>query len=106
MLFSNGSSDINNTLINRINRMKQKFAKINLKKYIYCDQHHYGHKISPSYRDYRSSKPELRDPHISSLMSVNPFSWLLAKLYLNDNSTMPKKRANRTSTNYIKSSPI
>jgi hypothetical protein len=92
MLFSNGSSDINNTLINRINRMKQKFAKINLKKYIYCDQHHYGHKISPSYRDYRSSKPEPRDPHISSLMSVNPFSWLLAKLYLNDNSTMPKKK--------------
>lgn len=48
-----------------------------------------GVKKLPSYRDYWSSRPELRDPFISSAMARDRFSWLLANLHLNDNSVQP-----------------
>lgn len=45
----------------------------------------------PSYRDYWSSKFEMRDPYISSVISRNRFGWLLGHIHLNDNSVQPKK---------------
>lgn len=50
-----------------------------------------GLKKLPSYRDYWSSIPELRDPYISSLMSVNRFGWLLTHLHLANNDEMPQR---------------
>ncbi|XP_051174282.1 piggyBac transposable element-derived protein 4-like [Leptopilina boulardi] len=50
-----------------------------------------GVKISPSYRDYWSSNPQLNDPYISSLMSVVRFGFFLGCIHINDNSTEPKK---------------
>ncbi|KAH1021503.1 hypothetical protein HUJ04_011009 [Dendroctonus ponderosae] len=52
----------------------------------------------PSYRDYWSSRPELRDPLISSAMVRDGFSWILANIHLNDNSVQP----GRDSPNYDK----
>lgn len=57
-----------------------------------------GVKKMPSYRDYWSSRSELRDPFISSLMPRDRFSWLLGHVHLNDNSLEP----NRESPNYDK----
>lgn len=50
-----------------------------------------GVKISPSFRDYWSSNPQLNDPYISSLMSVVRFGFCLGYIHINDNSTEPKK---------------
>ena len=44
-----------------------------------------------SYRDYWSSAPDLNDPYISKLMSVNRFGWLLSNIHLNDNTLMPNR---------------
>ena len=49
-----------------------------------------GIKKLPSYRDYWSSNSMLRDPYISSLMTVKRFSWFLTNLHLTDNSLEPK----------------
>lgn len=43
----------------------------------------------PSYRDYWSSKMQMRDNFISSSMSRDRFSWLLTNMHLNDNSVQP-----------------
>lgn len=51
-----------------------------------------GIKRMPSYRDYWSSSPDLHDPYISSLMTVNRFGWLLSTLHINNNMIMPKRR--------------
>ncbi|XP_050305079.1 piggyBac transposable element-derived protein 4-like [Anthonomus grandis grandis] len=48
-----------------------------------------GIKKLPSYKDYWSSRLEMRDPLISSIMSRDRFSWMLANLHLNDNSVQP-----------------
>lgn len=50
-----------------------------------------GLKRLPSYRDYWSSRLELRDTYISSLMSRQRFDWLLSNVHINDNSAQPKK---------------
>ena len=50
-----------------------------------------GIKDSASYRDYWSSRPELRYDFSSSLMGVNRFSFLLANIRINDNSLMRHK---------------
>lgn len=57
-----------------------------------------GIKLLPSYRDYWSARPEIRDAFISKYMSVNRFGWLLTHLHTNDNSSMP----NRGDDNYDK----
>ena len=44
----------------------------------------------PSYRDYWSSNPQLRDSFIASLMPVNRFGWFLTNLHLNNNVLQPK----------------
>lgn len=50
-----------------------------------------GIKKLPSYKDYWSSRADLRDDFISSCMSRNRFSWLLGHIHLNDNSKEPAK---------------
>lgn len=50
-----------------------------------------GIKRSPSYRDYWSTSADLNDPHISKLMTVNRFGWLLSSIHINDNHMMPKR---------------
>ena len=45
-----------------------------------------GIKQLPSYRDYWSSNPQLRDSYISPLMTVNRFGWLLSNFHTNDNT--------------------
>lgn len=50
-----------------------------------------GIKRSPSYRDYWSSAPDLHDPFISKIMTVNRFGWLLSHLHLNDNVLQPPR---------------
>lgn len=50
-----------------------------------------GIKKLPSYKDYWSSRQDLRDHFIASAMSRNRFSWLLGHIHLNDNSLQPKK---------------
>jgi hypothetical protein len=45
----------------------------------------------PSYRNYWSSSPDLHDSHISDLMTVKRFSFLLSHIHANDNSLMPKR---------------
>lgn len=47
--------------------------------------------LSPSYRDYWSSAPDLHDPFISKVMPVNRFGWLLSHLHLNDNILQPAR---------------
>lgn len=48
-----------------------------------------GVKKMPSYRDFWSSDPMLRDNYISSA-AVNRFGWLLSNFHINDNQKMPK----------------
>lgn len=50
-----------------------------------------GVKKLPSYFDYWSSDPMMRDNYISSIMPRNRFTWLLGNIHLNDNSKQPKK---------------
>ena len=50
-----------------------------------------GIKTMPSYKDYWSSDPMLRDPYISNIMTLKRFQWLLANFHLNDNSQMPSR---------------
>lgn len=50
-----------------------------------------GIKKLPSYLDYWSSRPELRDHFISSYMSRDRFKWLLGNLHANDNSLLPRR---------------
>lgn len=50
-----------------------------------------GIKRLPSYRDYWSSRLELRDNFVSSIMSRDRFDWLLANVHLNDNQLQPAK---------------
>ncbi|KAM7293048.1 piggyBac transposable element-derived protein 4 [Ixodes scapularis] len=50
-----------------------------------------GIKRSPSYRDYWSSAPDLHDPFISKIRTVNRFGWLLSHLCLNDNVLQPPR---------------
>lgn len=57
-----------------------------------------GIKKSPSYKDYWSSAPDMKDVYISSFMPLNRFGWHLNNLHLNDNVLMPKK----TDDNYDK----
>lgn len=45
----------------------------------------------PSYRDYWSARPELRDSYISSTISIDRFSWLLSYLHISDNTLQPKR---------------
>lgn len=49
----------------------------------------------PSYRDYWSSTPYMRNGYISQLMTVNRFGWILSQIHLNDNILTPlRNRAN------------
>lgn len=50
-----------------------------------------GIKKLPSYRDYWSANPQLKDSYISSFMPVKRFSFLLSHLHLNDSSKEPQK---------------
>jgi len=52
----------------------------------------------PSYRDYWSTIPYLRNEYICQLMTVNRFGWLLSHIHLNDNMLIPT----RESLNYDK----
>ena len=52
-----------------------------------------GIKKLPSYKDYWSSRFEMRDAYISSIMSRDRFSWILTNLHLNDNSLQPNRNA-------------
>ena len=49
-----------------------------------------GIKHLPSYRDFWSTKLELRDTYISNLMPRTRFDWLLGNLHLNNNALQPK----------------
>lgn len=49
-----------------------------------------GIKRQPSYRDFWSTKLELRDAYISKLMPRTRFDWLLGNLHMNDNALQPK----------------
>ena len=51
-----------------------------------------GIKRQAFYRDYWSSAPDLNDPYISKLMSINRFGWLLSSIHLNDNTLIPNRR--------------
>lgn len=50
-----------------------------------------GIKRLPSYRDYWSTKLELRDSFISKLMPRTRFDWLLGNIHLNNNILQPKR---------------
>lgn len=50
-----------------------------------------GIKKLPSYRDYWSTAPDMQDPYISQLMTVNRFGWLLSNLHIADNRNTPKR---------------
>lgn len=50
-----------------------------------------GLKKLPSIRDYWSSNVQLRDSYISSIISRNRFFFLLYRIHLNDNESMPRK---------------
>lgn len=52
-----------------------------------------GVKRLPSYRDYWSANPVLRDSFISSIMPVNRFSWLLNNIHFADNSKIPTRNS-------------
>ena len=47
----------------------------------------------PSYRDYWSTVPYLRNEYICRLMTVNRFGWLLSHIHLNDNSIIPARNS-------------
>ena len=47
----------------------------------------------PSYRDYWSTVPYLRNAYICRLMTVNRFGWLLSHIHLNDNSIIPARNS-------------
>ncbi|KAH1006079.1 hypothetical protein HUJ04_006957 [Dendroctonus ponderosae] len=63
--------------------------QINRNKIIFGSKFDDGHKKSPSYRDYWSSSPQMRDPFISSAISRNRFPCLLGNIHLNDSSIQP-----------------
>lgn len=44
----------------------------------------------PSYRDFWSTKLELRDSYVSKLMPRTRFDWLLGNIHLNKNTLQPK----------------
>lgn len=50
-----------------------------------------GIKKLPSYKDYWSSKREIRDEYISNIMSRDRFAWHLKNLHINDNMLIPEK---------------
>ncbi|KAJ8958695.1 hypothetical protein NQ318_016422 [Aromia moschata] len=50
-----------------------------------------GVKNLPSYCEYWSSRPELRDYFIISAMTRDRFAWLLGNIHLADNSVMPRR---------------
>lgn len=50
-----------------------------------------GIKQMPSYRDYWSSREDLRDTFISQVMTRDRFSWLLGNIHIADNSVQPQK---------------
>lgn len=50
-----------------------------------------GIKRLPSYRDFWSTKVELRDNYISSLMARTRFDWLLGNFHMNNNVLQPKR---------------
>lgn len=50
-----------------------------------------GIKRLPSYRDYWSSKLELRDHYIGSVISRDRFAWLLGHMHINDNAVQPPR---------------
>ena len=50
-----------------------------------------GLKKLPSFKDYWSSKDEMRDTFISSAIGRDRFAWLLTNIHLNDNSVQPQK---------------
>lgn len=47
-----------------------------------------GIKSLPSFKDYRSTSPELHEQYIRKLMPVNRFSWFLNYIHINDNNLM------------------
>lgn len=47
----------------------------------------------PSYKDYWSSFPELRDSYISFLMTVKRLGWFIGNFHLNDNYVMPDRKS-------------
>lgn len=51
-----------------------------------------GIKRTLSYRDHWSSAPDLHDPFISNLITVNRFGWLLSHLHINDNNLQPDRK--------------
>ncbi|XP_008189097.2 piggyBac transposable element-derived protein 4-like, partial [Acyrthosiphon pisum] len=57
-----------------------------------------GIKKLPSYKDYWSSIPQLRDEYISYFIPLNRFSWFLSHMHLSDNNFRP----NRNDINYDK----
>ena len=63
-----------------------------------------GIKKLPSFKDYWSSRPELRDSYVSSLMTLNRFGWLLTNIHLSDNSIMPKRNGPQL-TNFTRLDP-
>ena len=60
----------------------------------------------PSYRDYWSSRTEMRDKYISSAMSRDRFFWLLTNLHLNNNAMQPKKDINYDKLSIYKIRPL
>lgn len=50
-----------------------------------------GMKKLPSYRDYWSSHPELRDSFVSTIIPRRRFDWLLGNLHLNDNAQQVRR---------------
>lgn len=79
-----------NRYCNQLQKPFQPITKEEIKQFIGINIM-MGIKHLPSYRDYWSSNPQLRDSYISSIMPVKRFSFLLATFHLNDNSLEPKK---------------
>jgi hypothetical protein len=50
-----------------------------------------GIKRQVSYRNCWSSTPDLHNPYISEMMSVDHFGLLLSNIHLNDNTLMPNR---------------
>ncbi|XP_018360156.1 PREDICTED: piggyBac transposable element-derived protein 2-like [Trachymyrmex cornetzi] len=50
-----------------------------------------GVKRLPAYKDYWSMNPQINDPYICNIMTLNRFSSYLSHLHVNDNSKEPKK---------------
>lgn len=53
-----------------------------------------GIKHLPSYKDSWSSRYDIPDHFIASVISRNRFSWLLGNVYLNNNLVQPKQGEN------------